>query len=149
MDDARAQQEPLGIASAPNPLPPKPLAAEPSPPAQTESLLARASKQPATAGSAPAQDVPRVQPTANISEPRPGSTAKLMIAVSPQGELYIDGKHYGTTPPLTTFDLEPGMHRIEIRSGSWKPYLTYITVEAGDQRRIRHEFGAKRSGPPR
>ena len=89
-----------------------------------------------------------MQPTANISEPQPGGTAKLIIAVAPQGELYIDGKHYGTTPPVTTLDLEPGMYRIEIRSGSRKPYLTYMTVEAGDLRRIRHDFDAKRIRPP-
>ena len=145
MDDARAEQKPSGIASAPNPLPPnplppKPLVAKPSPPAQTESLLARESKQPATAGTAPAQEVPRLQPTAKISEPQPGGTARIIIAVAPQGELYINGKHYGTTPPLTTLELlEPGMHRIEIRSGSRKPYLTYMTVEAGDLRRIRYD----------
>ena len=147
MDDARAEQKPSGIASAPNPMPPKPLVAKPSPPAQTESLPARESKQPATAGTAPAQEVPRVQRTANISEPQPGGTARIIIAVAPQGELYINGKHYGTTPPLTTLDLEPGMHRIEIRSGSRKPYLTYMTVEAGDLRRIRYDFSAKTRPP--
>ena len=148
MGDARAEQEPLALASAPSPLPPKPLVAETSPPAQAESLLARDSKQPAPARTAPAQEMPRVQPTANISESQPGGTARLIIAVAPQGELYIDGKHYGTTPPVTTLDLAPGMHRIEIRSGSRKPYLTYMTVEAGDQRRIRHDFDAKRIRPP-
>jgi len=74
--------------------------------------------------------------------------AKLIIAVAPRGEIYIDGKHYGTTPPITTLDLEPGMHRIEIRSGSRRPYVTYMTLQAGDVRRIRHEFGARASGPP-
>jgi len=135
MGDARAKQESL--------------VAEPSPPAQTESLLASEPEQPATAGTAPVQEAPRAeQPTANISEPQPGGTAKLIIAVSPQGELYIDGKYYGTTPPITTLDLEPGMHRIEIRSGSRKPYLTYMTVQAGEQRRIRYDFDAKGSRPP-
>ena len=75
--------------------------------------------------------------------------AKLIIAVSPRGELYIDGKHRGTTPPLTTLDLEPGLHRIEIRSGSRRPYLTYMTLEAGDERRVRHDFNARPSAPPR
>jgi hypothetical protein len=88
------------------------------------------------------------QQTANTPQSQPGGTAKLIIAVSPQGELYLDGEHYGTTPPITTLDIEPGMHRIEIRSGSRKPYLTYMTVEAGDQRRIRHDFAAKPSRPP-
>jgi hypothetical protein len=149
VDDARAEQESLGTVSAPKPMPPEPLAADPSPSAQTEKLVARASEQPAAAGTAPAQKVPRAtQPTANLPEQQPGGTATLIIAVSPQGEIYIDGKHYGTTPPITTLDLEPGMHRIEVRSGSRKPYLTYMTVQAGDVRRIRHDFDAKPSRPP-
>jgi serine/threonine-protein kinase len=149
VDDARAEQESLGTVSAPKPMPPEPLAADPSPSAQTEKLVARASEQPAAAGTAPAQKVPRAtQPTANLPEQQPGGTATLIIAVSPHGEIYIDDKHYGTTPPITTLDLEPGMHRIEVRSGSRKPYLTYMTVQAGDVRRIRHDFGAKPSRPP-
>ena len=149
VDDARAEQESLGTVSAPKPMPPEPLAAEPSPSAQTDRLVARASEQPAAAGTAPAQEVPgATQSTANLPEQLPGGTATLIIAVSPQGEIYIDGKHYGTTPPITTLDLEPGMHRIEVRSGSRKPYLTYMTVQAGDVRRIRHDFGAKPSRPP-
>ena len=146
----RAAQESSAIASAPKPLPPKPLAAEPGPPAQTESLPARESGQPATGGTAPAQAAPRpAQPTAKISEPQPGGMATLIIAVSPQGELYVDGRHYGTTPPITTLDLKPGMHQIEIRSGSRKPYVTYVMVEPGAKRLIRHDFAAKPSRPGR
>jgi hypothetical protein len=76
------------------------------------------------------------------------NTARLMLAVSPRGEVYIDGRHHGTTPPLTTLDLEPGMHRVEVRSGSRKPYLTYVNVQAGDVRRIRHAFDAARAVNP-
>jgi hypothetical protein len=112
-------------------------------------LVAGAPAQPAAADTAPAQEVPRAtESTANVPEEQPGGTATLIIAISPQGEIYIDGKHYGTTPPITKLDLEPGMHRIEVRSGSRKPYLTYMTVQAGDVRRIRHDFGAKPSRPP-
>ena len=146
---AEAPKEPVTApVPAPKPSPQQLLVAEPSPPAQIVSLPAREPEQPATAGTAPAQEAPRAaQPTANISERQPGGTARLIIAVSPHGELYIDGKLHGTTPPITTLDLEPGMHRIEIRSGSRKPYLTYMTIQAGEQRRIRHDFGAKPSGP--
>jgi serine/threonine-protein kinase len=149
VSDGQAEQAPLATLSAPNPMPPQPLAAEPSPLAQTESLVARAAEQPASAGAAPAQEPPRaMQPTAKVPEQQPGGTARLILAVSPRGEIYIDGKHHGTTPPITTFDLEPGMHRIEVRSGSRKPYLTYMTVQAGDVRRIRHDFNAKPIRPP-
>jgi serine/threonine-protein kinase len=144
-----AERESLDILPAPKPMPPQPPVAEPSPLAQTESLVARTAEQPASAGATPAQEPPRaMQPAAKVPERQPGGTAQLIVAVSPRGEIYIDGKHHGTTPPITTFDLEPGMHRIEVRSGSRKPYLTYMTVQAGDVRRIRHDFNASRTVPP-
>jgi hypothetical protein len=112
--------------------------------------VAEATKESVTAFAAPAQELPPVmQPTPKVAEQQPAGTARLILAVSPRGEIYIDGKHHGTTPPITTFDLEPGMHRIEVRSGSRKPYLTYVTVQARDVRRIRHDFDAKPSGPTR
>ena len=91
---------------------------------------------------------PAAEPPAKVAAAQPAGTATLTIAASPHGELYVDGEHVGATPPITTLDLAPGMHRIEIRSGSRKPYLTYMTVQAGDQRRIRHDFSAKPSSPP-
>ena len=152
--DAKAEQEPLdkessANVSAPKPMPPKPLAAELGPSAQAESMVTGALEEPEAGNTAPAQKVARAMPQkANVPQPPPGGTAKLIIAISPQGEIYVDGKHYGTTPPITTLDLEPGVHRIEVRSGSRKPYLTYMTVQAGDVRRIRHDFDAKPSRPP-
>jgi serine/threonine-protein kinase len=131
--------EPSGIASAPSPLPPQPLVEEPAEP-----------EQPAAGKTVPTQEAPRAaQPKAKVRQPQPVVMAKLTLAVEPQGELYINGEHYGSTPPLTTLELEPGMHRIEIRSGSRKPYLTYMTVDPGEERRIRHDFNAKAIRPPR
>lgn len=128
--------EPSGMASAPSPLPPQPLVEEPG--------------EPVASDSAPTKEAPRApQPKAKVRQAQPIVMAKLNLAVSPQGELYINGEHYGTTPPLTALELEPGMHRIEIRSGSRKPYLTYMTVDPGEERRIRHDFNAKSSRPPR
>jgi hypothetical protein len=147
--DGQAKQKPLDVLPAPKPMPPQPLAAEPSPLAQPESPVARAAEQPASAGATPVQEPPRaMQPTAKVPEQQSGGTARLILAVSPRGEIYIDGKYLGTTPPLTTFDLEPGMHRIEVRSGSRRPYLTYMTVQAGEVRRIRHDFNPSRAFPP-
>jgi hypothetical protein len=112
-------------------------------------LLAGESEQPVKGETAPTQEPPpATKPKAKVRQPQPVVMAKLTLAVSPQGELYIDGEHYGTTPPLTTLELEPGMHRIEVRSGSRKPYVTYMTVQPGDERRIRHDFNAKASRPP-
>jgi serine/threonine-protein kinase len=96
----------------------------------------------------PPPPAPAAKPMAiTPAKAQPAGRAKLLIAVEPRGEIYIDGQHAGTTPPVTTLDLEPGLHRIEIRSGSRTPYLTYMNVEPGDQRRIRHDFNAKGRPP--
>jgi serine/threonine-protein kinase len=147
---SRVQEAPATPPPAAKPTPPPPVAAAPIPIAQAESPVARASEPTAPPGAALTQESPRtLQPPASAAKPQPGGTARLVIAVSPRGEIYIDGKHHGTTPPITTLDLEPGMHRVEVRNGSRKPYLTYMAVQAGDVRRIRHEFDASRSVPPR
>ncbi len=135
------KEAPATLASAPQAVPPVPLPAQPSPPEKSENLPAPEPEQPVIRP-------PAVKPTARVAQPQPAGTAKIIVAVAPRGELYIDGKHYGTTPPLTTLDLEPGMYRIEVRSGSRRPYVTYMTVSAGDERRIRHDFAAKPIRPP-
>jgi serine/threonine-protein kinase len=70
----------------------------------------------------------------------PRKTATLTFAVSPWGAVYIDSKFHGTTPPVTTLDLSPGRHLVEVRNSSQPAYLTYATVRAGENRSIRHEF---------
>ena len=143
------------VASALEPAPLLPLEPESSASTQTETLLVREpdesaateeTVEPATQETVPA---PKAQRVAKRAKAPPPQAAKLIVAVSPRGELYIDDEHRGTTPPLQTLDLEPGMHRIEIRSGSRKPYVTYVTVQAGDERRIRHDFSAKPVRLPR
>jgi serine/threonine protein kinase len=67
-------------------------------------------------------------------------TAKVVLAVSPWGEIYIDGKLHGTTPPITTLDLAPGRHRIEVRNSSQPPRIMFVTLQAGNVQRIRHDF---------
>lgn len=67
-------------------------------------------------------------------------TAKVVLAVSPWGEIYIDGKLHGTTPPITTLDLAPGRHRIEVRNSSQPPRIMFVTLQAGSVQRIRHDF---------
>jgi len=144
----QTEQESSGTLFGLKPTPSNPLAADLGPLPQIKTPVARAPEQPAPAPAA-AKERPRIkQPAAKIAEQHPRGTAQLILAVSPGGELYINGEHHGTTPPVTTFDLEPGMHRIEVRSGSRKPYVTYMTVEPGDVRRIRHDFNATPSRPP-
>jgi serine/threonine-protein kinase len=136
--------------TTPEAIPPTPPAAEPGPLAQAEPPVAPAPEQPASVVTPPAQERPRaIRASTQAPRPQRNETARVIVSVSPRGELYIDGKHQGTTPPITTFNLTPGLHRIEVRHGSRKPYLTYMTVQAGEVRRIRHDFDARPIRPPR
>lgn len=137
---------PPPVSSAPEepvaqPAPPEPPAAEPVP--------VTADAPPQLPAQLPPQLPPLTEPPAkSVAEPQEAGTARLILAVSPRGELYIDGEHRGTTPPVTTLELRPGMRRVEVRNGSRKPFLTYVTLEPGDVRRIRHDFNAKPLRPP-
>ena len=132
-------EKPVAAAPAPAPEPVRAAPATPSVPKQQTASLPR-----------PEPRVARVsaQPAPKASKQQQAAPARLVVAVSPAGDVYIDGKHRGKTPPLTTFDLEPGMYRVEVRRGSRKPFLTYVTVQPGEVRRIRHDFNAKPIRPP-
>ena len=69
-----------------------------------------------------------------------GPTALVMFAISPWGEIFLDGKSAGVSPPLSELELAPGHHRIEIRNGSFKPYLETFELEANQTVRIKYKF---------
>jgi eukaryotic-like serine/threonine-protein kinase len=70
----------------------------------------------------------------------PGPTALVMFAISPWGEIFVDGKSAGVSPPLSELELAPGHHRIEIRNGGFKPYLETFELEANQTVRIKYKF---------
>ena len=80
------------------------------------------------------------QPRAKAGGGPPPKAARLTLAVSPWGSVYIDGKFHGITPPVTTLDLSPGRHLVEVRNSSQPSYFIYATVRAGEVRSIRHDF---------
>ena len=135
--------EPRLSASAPEP---KQAASESEPKKRASKAPARKpSRSVVASGSATEQEIepPAVAlPTepASAPLPPPAKTATLGFDVSPWGEIYVDGKLHGTTPPVRTVDLPPGRHRIELRNSVQPPYVIYTTLEAGDVRRIRHQF---------
>ena len=68
------------------------------------------------------------------------ATATLLLAVSPWGEVYVDGKRAGVSPPLATLRLEPGRHKVEIRNRAFSPYRDNVNLEPGASLKIRHKF---------
>jgi serine/threonine-protein kinase len=153
--DAARQAAPPApiIAAAPvpaeAPAPPAPPVAaapekppEPAPRAKAPPRVPK--KQPAPAPAPVVVPPPPVEvvaaPPPKPAPPPPPQTGKVVLAVSPWGEIYVDGKLRGTTPPLAELELAPGRHRIEIRNSAQLPYHTFVELQAGDTHRIRHAF---------
>jgi serine/threonine-protein kinase len=74
--------------------------------------------------------------------PAPPVLGVLRIAVSPWGEVEVDGRPAGITPPLVRLDLAAGEHEITIRNGDFPPYTTRVRVDPEQPTMIRHRFGS-------
>jgi serine/threonine protein kinase len=70
----------------------------------------------------------------------PPRTGWLVFAVTPWGEVYIDGKRRGISPPLSEVKLTPGRHLVEIRNTTFKRQSQTVDVVADASVRIKHKF---------
>ena len=110
-------------------LPPVSIPAAPTPPPQPAATASGGGAGPgATAG------IPTDMPAAAA---RP---ATVTLAIAPWGEIVVDGKSAGVSPPLNRLELAPGRHRIEIRNQAFAAYRETVTLEPGASIRIRHKF---------
>ncbi|MFN3987401.1 MAG: serine/threonine-protein kinase [Rhodocyclaceae bacterium] len=87
---------------------------------------------------APAQ-APAAAPPAR-SQPAARGPGTVSLAVTPWGEVFVDGRSRGVTPPLRALELPAGRYRIEIRNGDFAPYVETVTLESGGAHRISHRF---------
>ena len=72
------------------------------------------------------------------------STGRVELAVLPWGEVLVDGKSRGVSPPLRTLEILPGSHTIELRNSTFPSHVEKVDVKAGEAVRIRHRFGNKK-----
>ena len=126
-----ADSPPPADSGSPVSLPPTALA-EPKHAARPK-LAAR----PSASAKAPDNPKPASIPPAVSVMP---ANATLNLAISPWGEVYVDGKRVGVSPPLTTLRLEAGTHRVEIRNQAFEPYRDTVNLEPGTPLRIKHKF---------
>ena len=66
--------------------------------------------------------------------------ATVSLAISPWGEVFVDGASAGVAPPLTTLQLEAGTHTVEIRNQAFAPYRDTVNLKPGQSLKIRHKF---------
>jgi len=66
--------------------------------------------------------------------------AVVKLAIAPWGEIYVDGKKRGVSPPLRDVGIAAGKHQIEVRNPSFASHIQTVDAKAGDQIRIKHKF---------
>jgi class 3 adenylate cyclase len=143
LDPTQAAPSPQKSASRVAPVQdvPRPVAADrvgsgaATPPAQPEPVREEAAaKEAQSAGDTGAG----AEPAAPV---RPaGPTALVVLAISPWGEVFVNGKRVGVSPPLTELELPKGRHHIEVRNGGFKPYEEDYELGSNETVRIKHKF---------
>lgn len=77
---------------------------------------------------------------ANEAAVVPPAFGRVRLAVSPWGEIHVDGKMLGVSPPLNEIRLPAGKHSIEIRNGDFAPYRQNIDLAGDASLRIKYKF---------
>ncbi len=124
---------------------------------KAEGVAAAKAEQPAEGPTAEVAPLPRKRPAAKaprlpVAAPKPeapvpvaaaaaaAGAGVIQLAVLPWGEVFVDGRSRGVSPPLRTIELPPGSHVIEVRNTSFPTFAQRIEVRAGEAVRFRHQF---------
>jgi len=77
---------------------------------------------------------------AEKKSPVPSHLGRVEFAVAPWGEVLVDGKNRGVSPPLRTVDLAPGAHTIEIRNSTFPVHVERVKLKGGEAVKVQHRF---------
>jgi len=79
---------------------------------------------------------------ATATSPSTGAAASgtVVFRIEPWGEILIDNKPIGVSPPLLQISLAAGPHQIEVRHGDDKPWIQRIEVEPAIPVPVEHSF---------
>lgn len=150
---ASAPLEPAAAASAPPAVPQAmspPLPATAPVPVASPTPVASAPLAAHTAVTRPARETPRerrARENQDAAAPPKATTPSLAvglvrIAVSPWGQVEVDGAPVGLAPPLNELTLSEGKHQITLRNGDFPPYSISVKVTPGQPIVIKHNFGS-------
>jgi len=70
----------------------------------------------------------------------PAEPAKLTVLTEPGTSIFMDGKLLGEASPSGSFDVKPGLHRIEVRNPRLGERTIIVEIEPGESKRIEVKF---------
>jgi class 3 adenylate cyclase len=133
-----------GLPAAPDTAPAHAPASAPATDASKPKLAAKPAAAPAStprSAASPAQPAAAKADATKTELPRqelvPGTVTLFII---PWGEVLVDGKLRGVSPPLKSLKLPPGKHKIEIRNTTFPPHSEALDIKSREETAVRHKF---------
>lgn len=74
------------------------------------------------------------------TKPSAGKSSSITLAISPWGEIFVDGSRKGVSPPLHYLSLSPGKHTILIVNETFKPFSQTIELAPDSTFKIKYKF---------
>ena len=140
------------IAQAPAPVAPaasvEPATAPAQPPATPDASVAKPAPQqlPAATPSTPPAAAPGKAEPAK-AEPAKTEQAKpdlppgtVNLAIDPWGEVFVNGKSQGVSPPKKQLKLPPGKYKIEVRNSTFPPHVQAVDLKSREELTVKHKF---------
>lgn len=83
---------------------------------------------------------PAIAPAASPAVPAAPATGVVRLEIAPWGEVFVNGKPIGVSPPLQELQLPAGRHAVEIRHGERSAISAQVDVDISRELLIRHRF---------
>ena len=84
---------------------------------------------------------------ANAVPAAPGGTASYRLMVKPWGNIYVDGKRLGVSPPLKRLALPAGPHTVMLENPGYPDRIVQLNSTRGASGQIAHDFLAAQAAP--
>ncbi|HEX5091445.1 MAG TPA: hypothetical protein VFV84_02000 [Burkholderiales bacterium] len=107
-------------------------------PDAAKAAAARPATAPAAAPAAPR--VAEAKQDKNAPAEPAAVPGRVSLSIAPWGEVLVDGRSRGVSPPMKTLKLPPGRHTIEIRNTTFKPHVAVVEVKSGGRVTVKHVF---------
>jgi len=127
-------------------LAPAPNAAQIPPPAPANhdagtKKAAEAVKAEGAKAAADSKSDPTKVASANTDPTKPGIIpATVFLNVTPWGEVFVNGKSQGVSPPRKFLKLDPGKYKIEIKNTTFPAFVDTVDLKTRDEVTLRHRF---------
>lgn len=80
------------------------------------------------------------QSVATLGSPSVAGEGQVVLAINPWGEVFVDGKRQGVSPPLRELTVPAGKHTILIVNETFKPYSQTLEVAPDTTHKIKYKF---------